>query len=200
MKLNGGKGWEAMKAHPSAAHLHHASALPNTSTAEIHGGRVRQTKPAITGDRLNADLPVPKPGASRQPPGASAGRQGARMDPKYPTEGKRKSMGDMVPPEGSTMAQFQNSRQNLPQGMSQQSPVSGNQQHQSTAVRGQQNEPKEGVMKKIMKVLCCGMYRLVRPTNGIMADPLSQRNMKPKRKLPLGIFSILWQNLFIPFS
>ncbi|KAE9976570.1 bifunctional choline kinase/ethanolamine kinase cki1 [Venturia inaequalis] len=59
MKLNNGKGWEAMKTHPAAAHLNHG--LPNSSQRELHGTRASKTP--IPHDRLNADLP--KPGATR---------------------------------------------------------------------------------------------------------------------------------------
>ncbi len=110
MKLNDGKGWEAMKAHPSAAHLHNMP--PNSSNREIHRG-----KPQIPRDRLDADLP--KLNQPRNPQVASRGGQrrpgdttGFASDPALPS--KRQSTTDFRHPEGSTTAQFQHSAQNLP--------------------------------------------------------------------------------------
>ena len=159
MKLNNGKGWEAVKPHPSAGHLHHSNINQNSSTAvNLHGNQIRPQKNQLPVGRLEADLP--KPGASRQPPGVSSGRHLRNMDPaKYhPDAVKRKSMGDPGPPEGSTMAQFQNSQPNLVGSrMNQaQSPMTGNAQAHQTGVRAPVNEPKEGFTKKLMKLFCCG--------------------------------------------
>lgn len=149
MKLNNGKGWEAVKAHPS--HLHHANQVPNSSARELHGVQ-RNPKTPLTPDRLNADLP--KPGASRQAQGISSNR---RLDPKYQEQVKRKSMGDLGPPEGSTMAQFQNSQQNLPNRNMAASPMQGNAQPQAVVgTRQQPGEQKESFGKKILKLCCCG--------------------------------------------
>src|SRR6266487_5874478 len=52
MKLNNGKGWEAIK--PSH-HLHNPLAVPNSSQRELHGTQVRgQNAGRLTADRLNA--------------------------------------------------------------------------------------------------------------------------------------------------
>jgi casein kinase 1 len=68
MKLNNGKGWEAVKSHPSAGHLHHSNINPNSSTAvNLHGNQIRPQKNQLPVGRLEADLP--KPGVPRQPPG-----------------------------------------------------------------------------------------------------------------------------------
>jgi casein kinase 1 len=64
MKINDGKGWEAMKHHPTAAHLQH---LPNSSQREIHGGKAAR----LPHDRLNDPLPG-KPGAPRTPQALAA--------------------------------------------------------------------------------------------------------------------------------
>ncbi|KAF1354038.1 kinase-like domain-containing protein [Delphinella strobiligena] len=160
MKLNNGKGWEAMKAHPSQAHLHHNN-VPNSSARDLHGNRASKTP--IPPGRLEADLP--KPGASRQgQPGAGQrlqsgrGREYGNQAPDY----KRKSGGgDLAAPEGSTAAQFANSTGNLPgrASIGQQQPS-----RQSTApvqtTRTQQApatpEEKPSGMQKLLKVLCCG--------------------------------------------
>jgi casein kinase 1 len=155
MKLNNGKGWEAMKAHPSAAHLHHAQINPNSSTAvNLHGQQIRQQKVQIPADRLNHELP--KPGATRGPAGGNRHTRNADQAKYHPDAVKRKSMGELGPPEGSTQAQFQTSQPNLSGNrMTQPQPMTGNSAgHQ--AARGQANEPKEGAMKKIMRVFCCG--------------------------------------------
>jgi casein kinase 1 len=158
MKLNNGKGWEAMKAHPSA-HLHHANAVPNSSQRELHNANARMKQPVPPG-RLDAELP--KPGAVRQNQGRHGTGTPTRKDPaQYHADMKRKSGADLGPPEGSTQAQFQHSNQNLPARMSSsgpglQSPMNANPQQQQAAARAPPEEPKEGGFKKLMKSLCCG--------------------------------------------
>ncbi|KAF2840580.1 kinase-like protein [Patellaria atrata CBS 101060] len=152
MKLNNGKGWEAMKAHPSAAHLHH-NQVPNSSARELHGARGvnKQVPPG----RLDAELP--KPGASRQIPGQTGQQRHSQRNNNYPENlAKRKSGADLGPPEGSTQAQFQNSVQNLPQRMSATPGQIQTQPPQSTPRGPQQAEQKESVFKRIMKIICCG--------------------------------------------
>lgn len=79
MKLNNGKGWEAMKHHPSQ-HLHAANAVPNSSARALGGGADTPRGPGTPGLsalRLNAAQPLPpspaKPGVgkTRERPGAS---------------------------------------------------------------------------------------------------------------------------------
>lgn len=162
MKLNNGKGWEAMKAHPSVAHLHHANAVPNSSQRELHNANARMTKQPVPPGRLDAELP--KPGAVRgQGQGRHAAGTPTRKDPaQYHAEMKRKSGADLGPPEGSTQAQFQHSNQNLAPRMSSSGPAMASPmnpnatQQQQVAARGQPEEPKEGGFKKLMKTLCCG--------------------------------------------
>lgn len=153
MKLNNGKGWEVMKSHPSAAHhLQNPNVHQNSSTAvNLHGQAHRQPKTHLPIDhqRLNADLP--KPGATRGPPLRSPRdlQQG-----KYGQADaiKRKSMGELAPPEGSTQAQFQHSQPNLTSNprSAVQSPNVAQPQ------RRPQTEEKPGVLKKLMNILCCG--------------------------------------------
>ncbi|KAA8574463.1 hypothetical protein EYC84_005924 [Monilinia fructicola] len=71
MKLNNGKGWEAMKQHPSQHMLHQPNAVPGASQRELHGTtRGGNTTPGhLTAARLNAAQPPPpspvKPGMGK---------------------------------------------------------------------------------------------------------------------------------------
>jgi casein kinase 1 len=153
MKLNNGKGWEAVKAHPSQAHLNHG--LPNSSNRELHGGQPRATKTPIPHDRLNADLP--KPGATRQGTGPSRHQPRRGESGGFGSDaglgGKRQSTQDFRHPEGSTVAQFQHSNQNLGPRTSGTNAMNATPQPQTA--NGQQPPANQGVMSKIMKVLCC---------------------------------------------
>jgi casein kinase 1 len=156
MKLNNGKGWEAMKTHPSAAaHLNHG--IPNSSARELHG-QPRASKTPIPHDRLNADLP--KPGATRAAAGPSRHPQRRTENGAYGSDaalaGKRQSTQDFRHPEGSTVAQFQHSQQNLGprNSMAQPGMQTGNQQNPQN--RGPADEQKLTPMQKIMKIMCCG--------------------------------------------
>jgi casein kinase 1 len=154
MKLNNGKGWEAVKAHPSAAHLNHG--IPNSSARDNHN-QVRHSKTPIPPDRLNADLP--KPGATRAPAGPSRhpqrrGEPGA-YDSNTALAGKRQSTQDFRHPEGSTAAQFPSQVNLGPRtNMAQTGMQAGSQQHQQN--RSGQEEPKMSPMQKFMKIICCG--------------------------------------------
>ncbi|KAF2431955.1 putative casein kinase I [Tothia fuscella] len=158
MKLNNGKGWEAVKSHASAAHLNHG--LPNTSARELHN-QSRAPAKQVHPDRLNQDLP--KPGVVRQSVGPSRHAQGRRgesgaYDSNTALAGKRQSTQDFRHPEGSTVAQFQHSQPNLgnrTSGMVQPG-IQGAQGGQQNRGGVQQDEMKMTPMQKIMKVLCCG--------------------------------------------
>ncbi|KAF2279694.1 kinase-like protein [Westerdykella ornata] len=151
MKLNNGKGWEVMKAHPSAAHHLQNPTHQNSSTAvNVHGQAHRQPKTHLPVDhqRLNADLP--KPGATRAPAGRSP-RDMQQGKYGHPDAAKRKSMGELAPPEGSTQAQFQNSQPNL---VSNQRNVA---QSPNVAQPPRHNgEEKPSFFKKLSAILCCG--------------------------------------------
>jgi len=151
MKLNNGKGWEAMKAHPSAAHVAHG--VPNASARELHGQlQQRSSKQPMTHERLNADLP--KPGAARQ---AGGSRQPQRRETggySQDTPPKRQSAADFRHPEGSTVGQFQHSQQNLqPRNstMGQAAPAGTTQ-----PAGARPDEPKQSAIQKFMKAVCCG--------------------------------------------
>lgn len=152
MKLNNGKGWEVMKSHPSAVHqLQNPNAHQNSSTAvNVHGQAHRQQKTHLPIDhhRLNADLP--KPGATRGPQGRNP-RDMQQGKYGHPDAVKRKSMGELAPPEGSTQAQFQHSQPNLTQNRS--TPV---QSPNAAPARRATPEEKPGFAKKLMNILCCG--------------------------------------------
>lgn len=152
MKINDGKGWEAQKSHTSAAHLQN---IPHTSNREVHRGK------AVPHDRLNADLPK-QPSATRTAQAMAARGQRRPGDTAFSSDpalgSKRASAQDFRHPEGSTVAQFQQSNQNL------QTRGSGLQNGQQTTSQSPQNTPKPGqeepkptAWQKFMKVFCCGM-------------------------------------------
>ena len=159
MKLNNGKGWEAMKQHPSQHHLHAANAVPNASARALGGGadtaRGPQT-PGVTVARLNAAQPPP-PSPAKPGVGKTRERLGASgATPLKRQSGAAGGLTDVVTPTASTQAQFQNSTANLGHRMSTANPGL------SPQVAAQQNsrpgitEPKPSAMQKIMKALCCG--------------------------------------------
>lgn len=154
MKLNNGKGWEVMKAHPSAAHhLQNPNAHQNSSTAvNVHGHPHRQQPKAhlpIDHQRLQADLP--KPGAERGPPG-----RGPREIPQnkygHADQVKRKSRGELAPPAGSTEATFAHSQPNL--AANQRSAVQS--PNVAQPPRQTQTQEKSGFFKKCQMFFCCG--------------------------------------------
>ena len=157
MKLNNGKGWEAIKQHPSQHHLHAANAIPNVSARAMGGGtdtpRGPQT-PGITSARLNAEQPPPpspaKPGA-----GKTRERQGASgATPLKRQSGAAGGLKDITTPTASTQVQYRNSTANLPQGMSQLNP--GTVRDQAAAQNSKPRESEEpSALQKFMKVLCC---------------------------------------------
>ena len=166
MKLNNGKGWEAMKAHPSH-HLHAANQVPNSSARALGGGmdtpRGPQT-PGVTVARLNAAQPPPpspaKPGVgskTRERLGASSG-----ATPLKRQSGAAGGLTDSATPAASTQAQFQSSNANLPHRMSQITPGGGAPGLASPQATTTQRDPPKPVqaeqpstVQKIMKTLCC---------------------------------------------
>ena len=82
MKLNNGKGWEAMKQHPSQAHLHaHHNNVANTSARDVHANRASKTP--IPPGRLEQELP--KPGAVRSPAQAQRVQQPQQQPEQKPS-------------------------------------------------------------------------------------------------------------------
>jgi casein kinase 1 len=131
MKLNNGKGWE------------------NSSTAvNVHGQAHRQQKTHLPVDHHRLNEPLPKPGATRAQPGRSPREQAARG-----AEIKRKSQGDLAPPDAaSNQAQFQHSQPNLNQTQNR-APTA---QSPNAQQQRRQEPEKEGFMQKLTRVLCCG--------------------------------------------
>lgn len=167
MKLNGGRGWEAVKHHPSQHHLH-ANNVPNSSARELHGASAAAVRGAprgtVTADRLNAAQPPPPSPAKPGVVGKTRDRQ--NVPGGLPTKRQSGQAGglsqtlDMVTPTASTQAQFQNSNANLP-GQRLTSPagqaLAGNQQAANDRRAGQQQqESQPGFFQKLMKALCCG--------------------------------------------
>jgi casein kinase 1 len=152
MKLNNGKGWEAMKQHPSQHMLHQNPGAPGASARELHGTtRGGNSTPGhLTAARLNAAQPPPpspiKPGMGKQRdrPNAPGG-----LVPKR-SSGAAGGLQDVATPTGSTQAQFQNSTNNLPQRMTPQPTMS------AQAQAGRPQEPQPTGFQKLMKTLCCG--------------------------------------------
>lgn len=152
MKLNGGRGWEAVKAHPSQ-HLHNPNAPPEASARALHGQAVRpDSKTPLNASRLNAAQP-PTPGAPAKPGAVAAGNPGPKngqsRDPR-----KRVSAQGEGTPTASTQAQFPNSATNLANSQSKPSPATGALQNQARPAPQQEQQP--GFMSKLMKTLCCG--------------------------------------------
>jgi casein kinase 1 len=168
MKLNGGRGWEAVKAHPSAHALHNVNPPVEASARALHGtSGIRQetTRPsrdraAISADRLNAAQP-PTPGSPAKPGVAALGKNARdRTSGVAGNNLPKRGSGlagqlDMNTPPASTQAQFQNSNANLV-GQPRSSPATGALQN-SQGRPAQQQEQQPGFFQKVMKVLCCGM-------------------------------------------
>ncbi|KAI9796558.1 MAG: casein kinase I [Piccolia ochrophora] len=155
MKLNNGKGWEAMKQHPSQLHLHQPNAVPNSTQREIHAGtpRGQHTPAQLTAARLNAAHPPP-PSPAKQGVGKTRERQSASgaVPPKRQS-GAAGGLTDVVTPSASTQAQFHTSTSNLPPRMSAQ--PNTNQSSPPVNTR-QSSEPQPTAFQKLMKMLCCG--------------------------------------------
>ncbi|CAJ2502555.1 Uu.00g099490.m01.CDS01 [Anthostomella pinea] len=141
------KGWDK-----GGAAYHNPNARPNASNVELlHQSRGNSSKPNnITQERLNAAQPPPPSPAKgmdkrvrQNAPGALTAQRGSAVG----------GLRDMATPTGSTQAQFQNSNQNLPPRMTQQSNMSP----QAGLTNGSRpSEPQPTGFQKFMKVLCCG--------------------------------------------
>ena len=159
MKLNNGKGWEAMKAHPSN-YLTAAQHPPNSSAKALGGGadasRGGAMTPGLSTARLYAAQPPPpspgKPPATRtrDRTGVSGSGQAKRQSGLGGMTSGGAGGADVGTPTASTQAQFQTSAANLPHRLSQaQNPVLG----QQTQPNGQ-HPPPTG-MQKFLKAICC---------------------------------------------
>ena len=161
MKLNGGRGWEAVKSHPSAHHLHNANPPADASQRALHGapgvrdGRPSRDRAAISADRLNAAQP-PTPGSPAKPGAAAIGKNPRDRTSAGGNNLPKRSSGlagqlDANTPTTSTQAQFQSSNANLVG--QRQSPAAGALQSNQ---RPAQQDQQPGFFGKLMKALCCG--------------------------------------------
>lgn len=159
MKLNNGKGWEAMKQHPSQHHLHAANAVPNSSARALGGGADTprgQKVPGVTADRLNAAQPPP-PSPAKPGVGKTRDRLGASgAMPIKRQSGAAGGLTDVVTPTASTQAQFQSSTANLANRMSAANQGTSPQVAAQQMPRQQSSEQKPTFFQKLMKTLCCG--------------------------------------------
>ncbi|KAK5947040.1 Palmitoylated plasma membrane-bound casein kinase [Knufia obscura] len=162
MKLNSGRGWEAVKAHPSQHHLHNPNAPPEASARALHnapGTRGQETRPsrergAISSDRLNAAQPPP-PGSPAKPGVAALSKNPANRTSAAGVPKRTSGLQNQVDMNASSSQQLQSSTNNLTQGQSRQSPATAN--LQSNQGRGQpQQDQHPTFMQKLMKALCCG--------------------------------------------
>lgn len=162
MKLNDGKGWEAMKQHPTQ-HLYYGNNLPNSTARATAGHEPPRgvSTPGVSAVRLNQPQP-PTPGSPGKPmpsktrPGGGPGATPLKRASNAMNSGLG---GDLATPTASTQAQFQNSNANLPSRLGgQQHPMSSTpQQNGMVGGAGQPSDPnrKKGGMPGFLKVICC---------------------------------------------
>ena len=157
MKLNNGKGWEAMKHHPTA-HLHAANQPPNSSARALGGGDHTPRGPGTPAAlRMNSNQPLP-PSPAKQL--ASKGRDrpsvgGGALQKRQ--SGLAANMSpDPATPAASTQAQFQNSTANL--GNVRASTATPGVAQQNTGLREPQTpaEDKPSAAQKFKNIICCG--------------------------------------------
>ena len=158
MKLNNGKGWEAMKQHSSPHHLHVANPQHNSASAKALAGgtespRGPQTPAAL---RIKNEQPLPpspaKPGVSK--PRVGPGASGAVL-PKR-TSGGAGGLTEMATPTPSNVAQFQSSTADLTRNrISQLNPAMTQQTTTPHNPRQQNAEAPPTALQKIMKIICC---------------------------------------------
>ncbi|KAI9851476.1 MAG: casein kinase I [Thelocarpon superellum] len=155
MKLNNGKGWEAIKQHPSQHHLHQPNAFPNSSQREIHGTTRGQSQGQLTTARLNAAQPPPPSPAK---PGVGKTRERQSASGAVPPKRQSGAVGghpDVITPTASTQAQFQNSNRDLPPRLNSQPPKLGPTSATATNPRPAL-DPQPTGFQKFMKMICCG--------------------------------------------
>lgn len=159
MKLNNGKGWEAMKHHPSQ-HLHAPNAPQNVSARALGGGAETPRGPAtpagVSALRLNGGA-QPLPPTPVKPVGSKTrdrlGASGAALPKRQ--SGVAGGLNDVVTPTASTQAQFPNSTANLPHRMSQANPGTNQASTAQQGSRQQNAEQQPSAMQKFLKAICC---------------------------------------------
>ncbi|KAA8895183.1 kinase-like domain-containing protein [Sphaerosporella brunnea] len=162
MKLNNGKGWEAISKH--SAHYHHGQNPNHATTAgelrHVPPAQIRPTNTGITSGRLNAPQPPPpSPGSKAMGQKRGDGRS-AQNAPQ--TKRPNAAAGGLhqpghATPTASTQAQFQASASNLPPTTRGQSPQALNLPAQQTRGNQEDNSNKKTTWQKIQAVFCCGM-------------------------------------------
>lgn len=159
MKLNNGKGWEAISKHPSSHNYHQAHNQPHGANGELRLAAPAQVRqPQLTPSRLNA--PHPPPPSPGKPMGQTRGdRQNApgAMPSKRPSGQAGVLQMPAATPTASTQAQYQVSNTNLATTTRGPSPQVLNSQQQ-VQPRPNQNEPKKSFMQKLSAAFCCGGY------------------------------------------
>ncbi|TGZ80390.1 kinase-like protein [Ascodesmis nigricans] len=155
MKLNNGKGWEAIQKH---THGYHHNPSPNHATTagelrHLPPAQVRQQPQGLTVSRLNAPPPPPPTGNQMGTKRGENPNARNSMPPKRHAGQSQQAMGQATP-TASTQAQFQNSTTNLPPQARGQSPQMNSQQ--APAARAEGEQPKKTVMQKLQAIFCCG--------------------------------------------
>ena len=156
MKLNNGRGYDAPQ-RPSQRADGRAAEHANPSQADVRN--VRHSNNPISQERLNAQLP--KPGAAR-PSGTNN-----RPPPRRPQNSNDRSnvnrgSGLLHEPtdQASTAPQFANSTAHINKGVTSPGAQANNAQTSAPAPprpqQQQAEQPKQGFMQKLLKVLCCG--------------------------------------------
>ncbi|KAI5808984.1 casein kinase-like protein I [Peziza echinospora] len=156
MKLNNGKGWEAVSKHPSSNQYHHHSQGQHASgtAADIRGQPTTSRGPSqaqLTAARLNAAQPPPPSPAMQM--GKKRERQNVPgvQPPKRPSGTAGGLQPGAATPTASTQAQFQTSQTNLPPTRVQSS-AAMNQQLPPTP---RNPEVKKTAWQKFTSALCC---------------------------------------------
>lgn len=156
MKLNNGKGWEAMKQHPSQHHLHVANPQHNTASAKaLAPGTETPGRPQPSGLRIKNEQPLPpspgKPGVGKPPRGPGA--PGAAQIKRPP--GVAGGLTELATPTPSNIAQYRNSTADLPHRMGPHHPDMAQQTTTQQGPRQPNTEAQPSTFQKIMKALCC---------------------------------------------
>ena len=155
MKLNNGKGWEALK-HSSPGYLHPAAQQPLNPTTRALGGEHTPRGPG-TNHRINSTQPIP-PSPAKQ--GVSKGRDRPGVGGALQKRQSGLAAGltsDVATPTASTQAQFQHSTANLPNPRtSTANPGAGQTSTGLRDTRLETSEDKPSAAQKFKKFICCG--------------------------------------------
>ena len=155
MKLNNGKGWEAMKQHPSQHMLHNQNAVPGASARELHGtARGGNSTPGhLTAARLNAAQPPASiPNQTGDGQIARSTKRPRRAGPKT----HERSGG------GTPRRRYSPPAQPRPNSRTVRTTSHRECSHSQTCIAQAQNgrpqEPQPTGFQKLMKTLCCGKF------------------------------------------